>query len=177
MIICKDNQLGVDILLPACLEKENLSKDTITAGFIQVKNAEKYKLKVDRGLLDAMHPLSLGLFSEDEIPRLVIRVVFALASWQTFPIRVVMNLITLTSSLHSMHSGVWVCRVILLTTYAEQTCIQPYQVLLHRSLHPLDTIDLDEVNDPKVKAQREDVRRTMAALVNPPKKENKNKQY
>ena len=77
MIICKDNQLGVDIVLPACL-----SKDTITTGFIQVKNAEKYKLKVDRGLLDAMHPLSLGLFSEDEIPRLVIRMVFALASWQ-----------------------------------------------------------------------------------------------
>ena len=80
MIVCKDNQVGVDIVLPACLVNEKLSKATVTAIFIQVKNATRYKLKIDRGLLGAMDPFALGLFSEDETPHPVIRMVLALAS-------------------------------------------------------------------------------------------------
>lgn len=47
MILCVDGQEGIDIVLPVCDTQRPLSRETVTGIFIQVKNDEKYKLKID----------------------------------------------------------------------------------------------------------------------------------
>ena len=41
MIVCAQNQKGVDIILLACVRTGNLFCDNVTAIFIQVKNANQ----------------------------------------------------------------------------------------------------------------------------------------
>ena len=79
MIVCKDNQEGVDIILPVStgLDK-TISRRTVTAITIQVKNSESYGPNVDSRLFHAMDPCRLGMLSDDPLP--IIRIVFALAS-------------------------------------------------------------------------------------------------
>ena len=43
MVLCKENQQIVDIVLPVCLVDQNLSKDAGTAVYVQVKNETSYK--------------------------------------------------------------------------------------------------------------------------------------
>jgi hypothetical protein len=76
MIVCKDNQEGVDIIVPVVFPNGKLSRQNVTAIVIQVKNATDYGLKVKNKLFDAMDPCGLGLLSDN--PRPIIRVVFAL---------------------------------------------------------------------------------------------------
>ena len=46
----------------------------------QVKNAGKYKLDIDKSLVDGIGLIKLGLFPDDVTPKPVIRIVFTLAS-------------------------------------------------------------------------------------------------
>ena len=82
MILWSDNQLGVDIVIPICHTQQPLSRDSVTAILVQVKNAERYQSRVDKTLFDAMDPIGLGLFPDKlkVVPKPVIRVVFALAA-------------------------------------------------------------------------------------------------
>ena len=45
-----------------------------------MKNAGKYKLDIDKSLVDGIGPIKLGLFPDDVTPKPVIRIVFTLAS-------------------------------------------------------------------------------------------------
>ncbi|KAF8492187.1 hypothetical protein F5888DRAFT_1619276, partial [Russula emetica] len=83
MILCSNNQEGVDIVIPICHTKEALSRRSVTAILVQVKNSETYQLKIDKTLFDNMNPIKLGLFPDkvDPVdPKPVIRIVFALAA-------------------------------------------------------------------------------------------------
>jgi hypothetical protein len=83
MIMCSDNQAGVDIIIPICHTQQPLSRDSVTAILVQVKNTEKFQLKVDNSF-DRMDPTKLGLFHKPDqlevVPKPVIRIVFALAA-------------------------------------------------------------------------------------------------
>src|SRR5260370_22900080 len=80
MIMCSDNQDGIDIVIPICHTQQALSRQTVTAILVQVKNAHKYKLKIDNELFVKMNPIELGLFPPSMHPKPVIRIVLALAS-------------------------------------------------------------------------------------------------
>ena len=80
LIMCSDNQQGVDIVIPICHTDQALSRHAVTAILVQVKIDEKYTLKVDKELFDNMDPIKLGLFPPSVDPKPVIRIVFALAS-------------------------------------------------------------------------------------------------
>jgi hypothetical protein len=82
MILCANNQEGVEIILPLCHTKKTLSPDSVTAILIQVRNAERFKKDIEETLFDAMDPFDLGIFPEDGpvTPKPVIRLVFALGS-------------------------------------------------------------------------------------------------
>jgi hypothetical protein len=54
MILCVTNQEGIDIVLPICDMTQNLGPDSVTAIFIQVKNAKDYKATLQGNLFDAM---------------------------------------------------------------------------------------------------------------------------
>jgi hypothetical protein len=86
MILLSNNPEDIDIVLPVCDTKQNLSSDTMTAILIQVKNAERFK-NIQGTLFDAMNPFELGVFPLAEegspttvTPKPVIRLMLALAS-------------------------------------------------------------------------------------------------
>jgi hypothetical protein len=169
MIICKDNQYGVDIVLPVCHRNHRLSRRTVTAIYIQVKNAEAYNLKINNTLFDAMDPRVLGLHSVESLP--VIRMVFALGSSQMgvrFP--------TLRKRA-PRHAGdgdkftsfdVW-CAGLSQHTYRQiGEDLHSYRDLLDRSLQPHDVFELKEANyrylSDNTKIERGSLRRAMAPL-------------
>ena len=84
MIMCSNNQEGVNIVIPICHTHQPLSRDSVTAILVQVKNAEKYQFRIHESLFDAMDPIGLGLFPDTDklkvVPKPVIRIVFALAA-------------------------------------------------------------------------------------------------
>ncbi|KAF8492177.1 hypothetical protein F5888DRAFT_1806903 [Russula emetica] len=80
MILCSNNQEGIDIVIPICHTQKALSRHSVTAILVQVKNAEKYQSKFDKSLFDGMNPIKLGLFPDKVDPKPVIRIVFALAA-------------------------------------------------------------------------------------------------
>ena len=84
VIMCSNNQKGVDIVIPICHIQQPLSRESVTAILVQVKNADEYQLTIDKTLFDAMNPIVLGLFPNTNklkvVPKPVIRIVFALAS-------------------------------------------------------------------------------------------------
>ena len=170
MVVCRENQFGVDIVLPACLVDKNLSKDTVTAIYVQLKNDKTHKRGIDLGLLNIMDPFLLGLFSEGKQQHPLIRVVFALTSQENgvlFPTR------------RTREPGcpdeftafdIWCAGLSSDTFNHIGEDLEPYRVLLDRSLQPFDTFDLNESNYPKVdpatKDERKLRRRKMAALGN-----------
>jgi hypothetical protein len=79
MIVCPAKYGGVDIVLPVCVAKGNLSRDTVTAILIQVKTSNCFQCSINNFCFDEMDP-SLLVFSEGQSPRPIIRVVFALGS-------------------------------------------------------------------------------------------------
>jgi hypothetical protein len=79
MIVCPVSHGGVDIVLPVCVTKGNLSRDTVTAILIQVKTSDRFQCRIDNFCFDEMDP-SLVVFSEGQSPRPIIRIVFALGS-------------------------------------------------------------------------------------------------
>ena len=114
MIMCSHNQDGIDIVLPVCSTKGNLSRDTVAAILIQVKNAKRIGCSIDKAIFDGMDPLSLGLFDKDS-RKPVIRMVFALASsppgvlfpaYTSIPVHALVELASLLPSIF----GVQDCR-------------------------------------------------------------------
>jgi hypothetical protein len=168
MIVCKDNQLGVDIILPICFMDGNLSRHTVSAIYIQVKNAEDYKLKVDKTLFDAMNPQHLlGTLSNH--PRPIIRIVFALASPEagvSFP---------LPPERPPHHPAmfttfdVWCAGLSTKTFQQIGSDLESYRTLLDRSLKPHDVFELKEADyrhlSNETKVERENLRRNMAPLI------------
>jgi hypothetical protein len=80
MVLCTNNQQGVDIVIPICHTEKALSRDSVTAILVQVKNSTKYQSNIDKTLFDNMTPMRLGLFPDNVVPKPVIRIVFALAA-------------------------------------------------------------------------------------------------
>ena len=80
MILCANNQRGVDIVLPVCYSGNVLSRRDVTAILIQVKNDETFDGNIRDHLFEAMDPFTINLFDKESEPRPIIRMVFALAS-------------------------------------------------------------------------------------------------
>jgi len=83
MILCANNQPGVDIVIPVCYSDNKLSQGNVTAILIQVKNNQTFGENIRGYLFDAMDPFHINLFNKDmRSPLPIIRMVFALASKQ-----------------------------------------------------------------------------------------------
>jgi hypothetical protein len=84
MVLCANNQPGVDIILPVLYlddsKSEALSRHTVTAILIQVKNSASFGKNIHPYLFDAMDPFKIKLFDSPMKPLPIIRIVFALAS-------------------------------------------------------------------------------------------------
>jgi len=95
MVLCANNQRGVDIVLPVCYKGSKLSRRNVTAILIQVKNDAHFGENIHGYLFDAMDPFTIKLFDEESRPSQqkkpednnqppsplpIIRMVFALAS-------------------------------------------------------------------------------------------------
>ncbi|KAH9979127.1 hypothetical protein BJV74DRAFT_798332, partial [Russula compacta] len=170
MVICADNQYGVDVVLPACVRTENLSRNTVTAILIQVKNAELFEENITKTLFDKMDPFEVGLFSEGQQPRPVLRVVFALASPRSSVI--------IRPNREAVHHpdqftafDIW-CAGLTQSTFKciEEKDVESYKVLLERSLRPHDAFELkdnDRIITQETRLIRGDQRRRLAALEMP----------
>ena len=87
MVLLSNNQAYVDIVLPVCNTKQNISRDSMMAILIWVKNAVRFKKNIQETLFDTMSPFDLGMFPEEGspttmtvTPKPVNRLVLALAS-------------------------------------------------------------------------------------------------
>ena len=166
MMLCTQNQQGVDIVLPVCDIQRKLSRDTVTAILIQVKNAEDIKLKIDKALFDGMGPIKLGVFPKDVTPKPVIRMVLALASDKAgvaFP----------DARERETHYpdpftafDVWIAGLSTAAFKHIDEDLVSYRLLLERSLEPHDAFELkdDDEVDTETRACRGSVRRRMAPL-------------
>jgi hypothetical protein len=167
MVLCTHNQYGVDIVLPLCLNQGNLSRDTVSAILIQVKNDDKYGLEIDKTLFDRLDPTSVGLFEKGSPQRPVIRMVFALASKDpgvnTPPVREYPRGRFFDDS---TAFDIWCAGLLSFKNIDED--VTSYQALLDRSLQPHDAFDLQESNDKYLddatRKSRGRRRRRMAAL-------------
>lgn len=79
-ILCADNQAGVDIVLPMVYNDRVLARTNITVIMIQSKNDVKFSTAPHRYLFHLMNPFILGIFSKQDKPRPVVRMVYALAA-------------------------------------------------------------------------------------------------
>jgi hypothetical protein len=167
MILCADGQEGIDIVLPVCDTQRTLSRDTVTAIVIQVKNDEKYKLKIDKTLFDRMSPVKLGLFPDDMDPKPVIRLVLALASKDagvSFPeVR--------GREPHHADSftafDVWIAGLSAAAHKHIEKDLSSYIRLLERSLRPHDAFNMvdDDSMEDEARRSRGDAKRKMAPLI------------
>ncbi len=82
MVLCANCQRGVDLVVPICYPGDLLSRRTVTAILIQVKNDVHFGENVHGDLFYAMDPFGIGLFEKGLPLRAlpIIRMVFALAS-------------------------------------------------------------------------------------------------
>ena len=65
MILCANNEDGIDIVLPVCHQEQTISPDSMTAVLIRVKNAERFKKEITESIFDAMTPFDLGILPKD----------------------------------------------------------------------------------------------------------------
>jgi hypothetical protein len=170
MIVCTNNQEGVDIVLPLCHTKHMLSPDSVTAVLIQVKNTERFKKDIQETSFDFMSPFDLGIFPEDGpstavTPKPVIRLVFALTSPEA-------GVVFRERAGHRSHPDTFTAFDIWLAGLSTDTFAQiggdldAYRTLLERSLRPHDAFELmdDRVVGEKAKKLRVSRRRRMAPL-------------
>jgi hypothetical protein len=54
MILCSNIQAGIDIVVPVCDTKRKLSRRSVTAILIQVKNSKHYRKDIDKTLFGGM---------------------------------------------------------------------------------------------------------------------------
>jgi hypothetical protein len=145
MVMCANNQRGVDIVLPICGPSGKLSHRNVTAILVQVKNDVTYK-GFDKTLFDAMDPFRTGLFSDGDSALPVIRMVFALASDQHG-----VSFSPVPERRH--HAGrftaydIWCAGLSEFTFKDIDEDVEPYRKLLTRSLQPRDAYGLDEMKD------------------------------
>jgi len=88
MIIFPPGYHGIDIVVPVCFKRNALSRNNMTAILIQVKGDKRYPEDHSRSPFERMNPFDVRLFSEEDAPLPVIRMVFALGSDEsgvTFP--------------------------------------------------------------------------------------------
>ena len=166
MVVCKDNQEAVDIIVPVVFPNGNLSRHNVTVIMIQVKNRTDYGLNVTNKLFDAMDPCRLGLLSDN--PRPIIRMVFALASPEAgvrFPSR---------RSCEPHHPDgftsfdIWCAGLSTETFRQVGDDLDSYQKLLDRSQRSHDAFNVSESLNPlseKTKNAVGRTRRSMAPLV------------
>ena len=170
MVVCTNNQYGVDIVLPLCLKTENLSRNSVSAILIQVKNAKRYGTSIDKTLFDAMEPVPVGLFDKGSPKRPIIRMMFALASGKggvSFP--------PTHERYSTRHGGdrfttfdIW-CAGLSKDTFRDiGEDLIPYKTLLDRLLRSDEVFELEETKDilldANTKELRGNLRRRMAAL-------------
>jgi hypothetical protein len=167
MVLCAHNQCGVDIVLPLCLNQGNLSRDTVSAILIQVKNDDKYGCSIDETLFDGLDPACVGLFEEGSSQRPVIRMVFALASEKhdvLFPTGRERNSGRVFDNCTAF--DIWCAGLSSFKDIDED--LTSYRVLLDRSRQPHDAFNLRESNDKYLddatRKSRGSRRRGMAAL-------------
>jgi hypothetical protein len=167
MVLCTHNQYDVDIVLPLCLLKGNLSRHTTSAILIQVKNDDKYGCSIDEMLFEGLNPTQVGLFEEGSPQRPVIRMVFALASdihEVLFPAVREQDRGQILDNCTAF--DIW-CAGLSSFNYMEDD-LPSYQVLLKWSLQPHDAFKLgeskDDYLDVATRASRGGRRRRMAAL-------------
>lgn len=77
-VLCADNQRGIDIIIPLCWRGKKLASHNTTAIVIQCRNVLALS-HPNRAVFDAMHPVELGILSEDN-PLPVIRLVLSLGT-------------------------------------------------------------------------------------------------
>jgi hypothetical protein len=166
MIVCSNNQEGLDIVVPICHAQQTLSRNSVTAILVQVKNSEKYQSDVDNLLFDCMDPIKLGLFPAKVVPKPVIRIVFTLAARKTgvhFPRA------RRREYRHDKFTAfdVWCAGLGDETFKHIGTDLASYRLLLERSLRPHDAFKEDgsdgEGHD-KTKRESVSLRRRMAPL-------------
>lgn len=166
MIMCKNNQYGVDIILPVCHMEGRISSQSITAIYIQVKNAEGYNLNVDNTLFASMDPYKLGLFSNS--PRPIIRMVFALGSSQA-GVRIPSREREPHHPHHYTSFDIWCAGLSTESFQQIGNDIDSYRTLLDRSLQPNDVFELKETKyqylGDETKVERGRLRKSMAPLV------------
>lgn len=177
MVMCSNNQGGVDIVIPICYMKKPLSRNSVTAIMVQVKNSVTYKLTIDKTLFDRMDPIALGLFPKSHVvggvtvkavdPKPVIRIVFALATSDAG-----VNFPEARQRQHHPDKftsfDVW-CAGLGNATYKNigtSGDLASYRRLLERALRPHDGFEFlgDEEGDKKTRLLRESQRRMMAPL-------------
>ena len=165
MVLCVNHQEGVDIVIPICHTERPLSRNSVTAILVQVKNAEKYHFDIVDSLFHAMDPIKLGLFPSEVDPKPVIRIVFALAS-----LKVGVKIPEPRNREHYRCEkftafDVW-CAGLGRETYKHiDDDLSCYQRLLERSLRPHDAFQLAEwEGDEDTKRERGSLRRRMAPL-------------
>jgi len=78
-IVCADNQLDVDVILPMIYKDQVLKKENVTCILVQSKNDAMFSTKPQRYLFDAMR---LSFFKTTNPPP-VIRMVYALVSCES----------------------------------------------------------------------------------------------
>jgi hypothetical protein len=142
IIICTQNQAGVDIIIPLCLKTEKLSPKTVSAILIQVKNASDYGNKFKTSLFDKLCPFHLRVFDENTTPRPVIQMVFALASQES---EVHFREVDETCDEFTAFD-IWCVGLSCFRSVNEED-LASYQVLLDRSLEPHHAFVLDELAD------------------------------
>ena len=167
MVMCANNQRGVDIVLPVCKTNRKLSSHNVTAILIQVKNDKAFRHVIKKTLFDAMDPFDVGLFSDGDTPLPVIRMVFALAAEQpgvSFPDIPERGNHTERFTAYD----VW-CAGLSPETFKDiGDDLSSYQALLHRSLQSHDVYDLketkDQYMDEATRSARGSLRRRMEPL-------------
>ena len=176
MILCAQNQNGVDIILPLCLKTGQLSRKTVSAILIQVKNSDKYGYDIDRMLFDGLCPFKVGMFDETSTPRPVVRMVFALSSSKSgarFPDSEMRERSHTRYHDASTAFDIWCAGLSSFKNIDKD--LNSYQILLDRSLQPHDAFELgelkgDEYLDATIRESRGRRRRRIAALTMPDNK-------
>jgi hypothetical protein len=166
MVLCANGQAGIDMVLPICDTQRNLSRDTVTAILVQVKNDGEFTLNIKKTLFDGMNPTKLRLFPNGVDPKPVIRIVFALASRRAgvnFPkVR--------QRRRHHFDSftafDVWIAGLSTAAFKHLDEDVESYRIMLERSLRPHDAFDLkDDLEvDVETRRLRGSIRRRMAPL-------------
>jgi hypothetical protein len=162
MIACKDNQEGVDLILPVSVSlDENISRHSVTAITIQVKNAVTYGFECKTKLFDAMDPHRLGILSDH--PQPVIRMVFALASSEAGII------IPAPRERETRHSDnftsydIWCAGLDCFKQVGPD--LDSYQKLLDRSQRSHDAFEVSEPYNPLCKETKVKVGKTRRSMV------------